>query len=174
MYQFLFTPWLYGPLRALAFLNLDAHSSLTTFISHHLITFISNRSFSTSSSRLNLGLSLVLLSSGLPWNIFLTALPWIILATCPIHSSLFFFMSATVSKSLYISDNFWLLLILYIPCSITSPYILLNIFLSHVFSLFISISVIVHVSLPHITTGFTNIIYILHLTALCLNICNRI
>ena len=50
------TCWLYGPQRALASLITDAHSSLPTAFSRHLLTFISCRSFSTSSSHLNLGI----------------------------------------------------------------------------------------------------------------------
>jgi len=88
---YLLTPWLYGPLRDLAFLNMNAYSSLSTFISHHLITFISNRYFSTSSSHLNLGLSLLLLSSGLILKYFLN---------CPslIHS---YYMSCSFQSFLF-------------------------------------------------------------------------
>jgi hypothetical protein len=44
-------------------------------------------------------------------------------------------MSPTMSKPLYSSRNSLLFLILYIPCSTTGPYILLNAFLSHILSL---------------------------------------
>jgi hypothetical protein len=45
-----------------------------------------------------------------------------------------------MSKSLYSCCNSWLVLILHIACSATGLYILLNIFLSHVFSLSLSAS----------------------------------
>jgi hypothetical protein len=48
------TPWLYSPLRALASWITDAHSSLSTAFSRHLLTCISRRSFGTSSSYRNL------------------------------------------------------------------------------------------------------------------------
>ena len=51
------------------------------------LNFISQRSFSTSSSHLNLGLPFLLLPSSFLSNIFVTVLPWSILTTCPIHSS---------------------------------------------------------------------------------------
>jgi hypothetical protein len=70
----LLTPWLYGPLRHLASLTTDAHSSLSTAFCRQLLTFISRRSFSTISSHLNLGLPFFLLPSGLLSNIFLTVL----------------------------------------------------------------------------------------------------
>ena len=96
------------------------------------------RSFSTSSNHLNLGLP---------------TLPWSNVTRCPIHSNHFFLMSAAMSKYLYSSWNSWLVHILHIPCTTTGPYIVLSIFFSHVFSLFISIFVMGHVSLPHSTTG---------------------
>ena len=148
------TPWLYGPLKNLASINKDAHSLSTAFC-HHLLTFISHRSFSTSSSHLNPSLPLHLLMSNLLPNIFLTVLPWSILTTCPIHSNLFFLISATMSRPLHSSLISWLVIILHIPYSTTGPYNLLNILLSHVLSLFISNSIKAHVSLPHTTTGFT-------------------
>jgi len=44
------TPWLYSPLRALSSLITVTHSSLSTSFCHHLLTFFSRRTFSTSSS----------------------------------------------------------------------------------------------------------------------------
>ena len=143
---YLLTPWLSGPLRAVACLNTDAHSCLSSAFCRHLLTIISLRSFPTSSIHLTLGLPLVLLPSCLLSNIFLTILPWSIPTTCPVHSSLFFLTSATMSRSLYSSFNSWSL-ILHISYSNTGPHIL-DIFPSHVPSLFISISVTAHVSLP--------------------------
>ena len=49
-------PWFYGPLRDLASLTTDAHSSLSTAFCRQFLTFISCRTFSTISSHLNLGL----------------------------------------------------------------------------------------------------------------------
>jgi hypothetical protein len=83
----IYLPWLYGPLRALASWITDAHSSLLTAFSRHLLTCISRRSFGTSSSYRNLHyhhhhlllllillllllLLLLQLPSGLLWNIF--------------------------------------------------------------------------------------------------------
>ena len=139
---------------------------------------ISPISFSTSSSHLNLDLPLLPLpSSSLP-NTFLTALPRSILTTCPIHSRIFFLISATTSRSLYSALSSSLVLILHIPCSTTGPHVLLNIFLSHVLYLFISDSVTAHVPLPNTAVGFTTILYTLILTALLLaldlSICLRL
>jgi hypothetical protein len=61
------------PSMSLGLLVIDAYSSLSTALCHHLLIFISCRSFSTSCSHLSLGLS-VLLPSGLLLNIFLTVL----------------------------------------------------------------------------------------------------
>ena len=113
-------------------------SSLSTAFCRHLLTLVSLRSFYTSSSRLHIGLPLLLFPSGLLSNTFLTILPWSILATCPIHSILFFLISTTVSRSLYSSLSSWLVLVFHIPCSATGPYKLLNIFLFDVPSPFIS------------------------------------
>ena len=65
-------PWFYGPLRDLASLTTDAHSSLSTAFCRQLLTFISHRSFSTSSSHLNLTFPLLLLSSDLLSYTYLT------------------------------------------------------------------------------------------------------
>jgi hypothetical protein len=51
------------------------------------------------------------------------------------------------SKSLYSSSNSWYVLMFYIPCPTTGPYILINTFLSHAFSFFIAMSVSSHLSL---------------------------
>jgi hypothetical protein len=87
-------------------------------------------------------------------------------------------MSASMSKSLYSSHYSRLVLMLHIPCSTTGSYILLNIFLSHVFSLFISTSVIGHFSLPYTTTGYIIVLCIFDfnflLVALDLNIFPRL
>ena len=56
------TPWLCSPVRALACLFTDSHSSVLTAFCFHLITFISHRSFCTSSSHLTLDLPLLLFS----------------------------------------------------------------------------------------------------------------
>ena len=92
-------PWLYGPLRSLAFFTTDAYSSLLNALCRHLLTSLSHRSLSTFSSHLNLGLPFLLFPSGLLSNIFLTILPWFILTTCLIHSNLFFLISATMSRA---------------------------------------------------------------------------
>ena len=88
------TLWLYGPLTALVPLITGALPSLSTASCHRLLTFISHRSFSTSSSHLNLCLLLLLFPSGLLSNTFLTVLPLSILTTCTIHSNCFFLISA--------------------------------------------------------------------------------
>jgi len=164
-----------GLLTALASLITDAYSSLLSVVCCHLLTFVSPISFSTSSSHLILGLAILLLPSGLLSNIFLNVLPRSILTTCPIHSNLFFLMSATMTRSLYSSLNSGLVLILYIPCSTTGPRILLNIFRSHVSSLVTTISLTAHVSLPNTTASSTIVLHILILTALLValdpNIC---
>ena len=103
------------------------------------------RSFSASSSHLNLGLPLFRLPSGLLLNTFLSALHWSILTACSIHSNLFFLIFATMLRFLYSSLNSRFVPVLYVPCSVTGPYILLNIFLSHIPGIFLSISVIVQV-----------------------------
>jgi len=54
---------------------------LSTVFCRHLLTFISRRSLSTSSSHLYLGLPLLLFPSGLLSKIFLNLLPWSILNT---------------------------------------------------------------------------------------------
>ena len=118
------------------------------------------------SSHLSLGLLLVLLPSGLRSYISLTSLPWSILTTYPTHSNPFILISAATSRSLYSSLNSWLVHIHHIPCSNTAHYILLNIFLSYIPSLVISISAIAPVSLLKTTSGFTFVLYILILTAL--------
>ena len=118
-----------------------------TVFCHYISTFLSRRSLTTSSSHVILGLPILLLPSGLLSNIFLTSLPRSNLTTCPIQSKFFFVMSATVSKSLYTYCNSWSVLILHIPRSTTDPCILLKIFLSRVFNLFIPISVMGHVSI---------------------------
>jgi len=64
-------------------------------------------------------------------------------------------------RSLYISLNSPLAITLHIPCSTTGQYTLLKIFLSHAHSLFISILVTDHVSLPNTTAGVT-IVYRSH------------
>ena len=46
---YLLTHWMYGPLRALASLIMEAHSSLSTAFCRHVLTFISRRPFSLSS-----------------------------------------------------------------------------------------------------------------------------
>ena len=134
------------PSESLGPLTTETHSFLSAALCHHLLNFLSHRSFSTSSSHLILGLLLLVLHSGLVSSRFLIVLPWSILTTCPINSSLFFLISAALSRSLYSSLNSWLVLIVHIPCSTTSPYIVLHIFLSHVPILFVSISVTDNVS----------------------------
>jgi hypothetical protein len=57
----------------------------------------------------------------------------------------FLLVSYTMSKSLYSSCNYWFFLIFHIFCSTTGSCIfLLHMFLSHVFIVLISISVIGH------------------------------
>ena len=123
-----------------------ANSTLSSAFCSHFLNFISRRSFSVSFNHLHLGLLILLPVYS---KTFLNY-------TSMIHSySLFFIMSATVSEHLYNSRNYGLLLALHIPCSITGPCILLNIFLFHVFSLLLPLSVTGHVLTPHTTTGFT-------------------
>ena len=59
--NYLLAPWLYIPLRALASLITDTHSSLSTAFRHHLLTFVHHRSFTRFTSHLSLSLSLLLL-----------------------------------------------------------------------------------------------------------------
>ena len=107
-----------------------AHSSLSTAVCRRLLTFISRRSFSTSSTYIILGLPLLPLPSGLFSNIFLTVLTCSIFIACPIHSNLFFLISVTTSRSLYNSPSYSLVLILqflvlplfqYHPCYFPLP-----------------------------------------------------
>jgi hypothetical protein len=72
--------------------------------------------------------------------------------TCPIHSNLFFLMFAPMSRYVCSFLNCWLILILHIPSCSSGPYILLSIFLCHVLSIFMSISVMARVSLPYTTS----------------------
>jgi len=81
------SPWLSHPLTALVPLITNAHDSLPAAFCCHFLTFISQRSFSTSFSHLSQRLPFLLLPSRLLSNIFVTVLPWSILTTCPIHSS---------------------------------------------------------------------------------------
>ena len=112
---------------------------------------------------INLSSTLLLLSCLLQ-NIFLTFLPWSVHSTYPVHSNLdiifhsnlFFSISATMYRSLCSSLHSWSVHILHIPYSTTGPCIL-NTFLCHVSSPFLSITVIAHVSLPNTTAGFTNV-----------------
>jgi hypothetical protein len=108
-----------------------------------LLTFISRISFSAASIHLNRGLAIIFL----PFysDIFLTNLPVCILARCPFHSSLFLF-NVCYYVSLCGSRNSWLVTLLHILCT-TGPCILFSLFLSHVFSLFISASVTGHAAL---------------------------
>ena len=123
------------PTESLALLNYNRSAFCP-----HLLTFISNISFSTSSSHLNLSLPLVLLPPQFTVKFL----------NCPslIHSyqvsnplQPLLKISATTSRSVYSSLNSWLVLILHINCSTTSPYTLLNIFPLPCISLFISTSV---------------------------------
>jgi len=141
---------------------MDIHSSLSTACRRHFLTFISSGSFSTSSTHLNLGLPLLLLPYFSLALIYLTVLPWSIRTTGPVHSNLIVLTSAPTSRSSYNTPNSWLLLILYIPCSCTSPHIVLSILLTHAPSLFISVPLTASVSLPYRATG----LYILLVTAL--------
>ena len=87
-------PWLHSPLTALATLITGTHSSLSTAFCHHLLTFISHRSFSIPSHHLSLCVPLLLFPSSWLSNTFLTVLPSSILTTCPIHSNHFFLITA--------------------------------------------------------------------------------
>ena len=107
----LLTAWPYCPLRALASKN---YESLFFPIDCHI--FQPSQSIS----------SLILLSSGLFSNILLILLHWSFLATCPIHSHLFFVTSAAISRSSHSSLNSCTVFIPHIPCSNTSPPILHN------------------------------------------------
>jgi hypothetical protein len=107
----LITPCMYDPLRALASLIMDACSFLLTALCRHLLTFIFHRSFSLSSSHLNLSLPLPLLSSLLS-NILLTVLRWSVLTICQIRSNFFFSISSAMSRYLYSSLKSWLVNIL--------------------------------------------------------------
>jgi len=151
----LLTPWPCGPMRPLASLITGDLSSLSTAFCHHLLTFFSCGSFYIPTNHLNLGFLLLLLPSDLLSNTFFTLLPWSVLTTYPINSKFFFLISAAMSRSSYSSLSSLLFLILHIPCCNTGPYILLNILLSNVPSVFISVSIIAHVSLPFARVGFT-------------------
>ena len=91
----LLTPRLHGPLTALAYLITDTNCLLSPTLNLHLPQILF-----TSSNNLNLGFP-ILLPSRLNAKIFVTTLLWSTLARCPIHSSLFFLTSATMSKFLY-------------------------------------------------------------------------
>ena len=77
-----------------------------------------------------------------------------------------FLIPVNVSNSLYSSRNSWLVLILHMSCSIPSAYIILIITLSHVFSLFISISLSHHISVTYPATYFVIVLCIWILTSL--------
>ena len=71
-YAYLITPWLYGPLRALASLITEAHSSLSAAFCSHLIslhnpTSFSDYKFSPSSTRA-VQHAWIFASSGTAWN----------------------------------------------------------------------------------------------------------
>lgn len=151
--MYLLTHWLYGSLTVVVSLITDSHSSLSSSYCLHLLNFIYHTSFSTSSSHLSLDLPL-LLPTGL-LSSTLSVIPWSIFTTRPIHSNLFFLISSTISISVHRSLNSWLVPIIHTPSPTTAPHIFLNIFLSHVLSLFVSISVTAHISLPYTTTGLT-------------------
>ena len=167
MLSYYLTSWLYGPPTALDSLITDPCSYLSTTYRQHLLNFISRKSFyvyilqlsqprsSCSTTSLRFTLKYLLNCPSLIHSYYVSN---------PFHS--FLFLSATISKSLYSSLNSRLDLFLHTPCSTTVPCILFNIILSHVPSLVISISAIAHISLPHTTTVFTIILYILILTVL--------
>jgi len=135
------TSWLYGPVRTLASLVAGDRSSLSTVLCRHLLTFISRISFSTASILLNLGLAIVFLpvysqifsKLTLQYAFLLDAL------SIPI-----FFLFVCYYVSLCDSRSSWLVTVLHIPCYTTGPCILFSLFLSHVFSLFISATVTGH------------------------------
>lgn len=120
---------------------------LLTVICRHLFTFMCQRFSSTYNKALNLFLPILFFSSVF---IYLNILPCYIFTKCLIHSILFFFMSATVSKTFYSFYHAWLIFIQYIPCCITCLYTLFNIFFSFVF--IVSFVVRNHVFLSHKTS----------------------
>jgi len=136
----------------------EAHSFLSTAFCRRLLTFISFRFFSTFSTHFQLGLPFLLLPSGLLSNIVLSALHLIhsYYMSTPFHYLLF-----DVCYYVYSSLNSCLVLFLHIPYCTTGPYILLNISLSYVPSLFISISVMARVSLPYTKIAFAIFLYTL-------------
>ena len=87
------------PSQILTSLITDARSSLSTAYCRHLFILISFRYFLTFSSHLDICFPFLLFPSGLISNVFLFIF-WFILATCPIHSNLFFLISATMSTSI--------------------------------------------------------------------------
>ena len=134
----------------------NAHSSLSTAFCHHLChlhhPLVLRHIFQPSQSIS----SLVLLSSDLFSNILLILLHWSILATCSVHSHLFFVTSAVISRPSHSSLNSCIHVVIlpHIPCSTTGP-IILNNFLSHLLSFRTSISLTTYISLSYTATRFT-------------------
>ena len=137
---YLITARPYVSLRILASLITDARSSLSAAFYYNLFTLISRTSFSKSSNHLQLGLPLFT-SLTFTLKYFLT---------CPslIHSyytsNLFqplLLIYANMLRYSHTSRSSLSVLFLHIPCTTTVPCNLLNIFLFHLPSLFISTSV---------------------------------
>jgi len=94
------TQWCYGPLRGWTPLITHAHSSLSTALWHHLLTFISPHIL-FNIFHLNLSLPILLLPSCFLSNIFLTTLPRSILTSRPIHSDLSYLTPPLLYLNLY-------------------------------------------------------------------------
>jgi hypothetical protein len=84
----LLTPWLYGPLTALASFITGGNPSLSISCCRHFLTFNCRRAFSRSFYHLSLGLP-TSPSPRFPIKILLTPLPSSTLATRPLQSLLF-------------------------------------------------------------------------------------
>ena len=131
---FFFFHWHYSPLWALACRKMSFHFFLSATNSLHLLTPSTWRSLSTSSFHLFLGLPLLLVPSSSWLKIFLGILSSSIISKWPNQLILCPFNHFTVFSPLLISSSSRFVRLFHSPFSYLGPYILLNIFLSTIFS----------------------------------------
>ena len=111
-------------------------------------------SSNTPSIHLSLGLSIILLPSDLQSIILVRISSSVILSTFRAHLSLYILTDVTTSGDLYSWYSSLLYLIVHYPLALIGPYIFLSIF----FSKALSVDISNFVSLPYISTGFTNVL----------------
>jgi len=142
-------PWRYNPFRALASLIRRLHSSLfAALLLHPLIPSSCSASIWTTSAHLVLGLPTGLVVWKFPFRTFFGILSSSILIIWCAHCSLLILMSSTMFGSLYKLYSSLFHLGCQHPPSCVGPYILRNIFLSNVFSIWSDVCVKVQVTLP--------------------------